>query len=150
MTAAPLPVRAGAMDDSRAAVIALKRGQYLLAAGMFTRAIESGRLSNKQLATAYVGRGICLHRLEEYALAVVDYDQAIRLEPKYARAYYQRGRAFKLMGRLERAVEDFSTAIRLNRKLYMAYLHRAVVYYKLGKKDEFRADWKTFKELTGR
>ncbi len=44
--------------------------------------------------------------------AIADLDEAIRLDPLYARAYVERGLAFQDKGDLERAIADHSEAIR--------------------------------------
>ena len=47
-------------------------------------------------------------------MAIADYTEAIRLDPKYAKAYNNRGAAYKAKGQHDRATSDFTEAIRLN------------------------------------
>ena len=47
---------------------------------------------------------------------MADYDQAIQLNPKYARAYHNRGSAWGNKGDLDRAIADYNQAIRLDLK----------------------------------
>jgi Tfp pilus assembly protein PilF len=46
--------------------------------------------------------------------ALTDLDEAIRLDPKYARAYLHRGRAYQALNDRTRAQADFQTAGRLD------------------------------------
>ena len=55
-----------------------------------TRAITSGRWRGANLARAYNSRGYAYDDKGEYDRAIDDYDQAIKLDPKYAAAYRNR------------------------------------------------------------
>ena len=46
--------------------------------------------------------------------AIKDYDEAIRLDPRYVKAYYSRGFVFNRLERPLRAIEDFNQAILLD------------------------------------
>ena len=52
---------------------------------------------------------------------MADYDQAIQLNPKYARAYHNRGSAWGNKGDLDRAIADYNQAIRLDPKDVKSY-----------------------------
>ena len=47
---------------------------------------------------------------EQYNQAIVDFDEAIRLDPEYANAYYNRGIAYGNLGQQELADRDFARA----------------------------------------
>ena len=49
---------------------------------------------------------------EQYNQAIVDFDEAIRLDPQYANAYYNRGRAYRKRGLYEQAILDFDAYIK--------------------------------------
>ena len=53
-------------------------------------------------------------RLDE---AVAEYDEAIRLDPRYAKAYGNRGVVYTALGQHQRAIQDFDEAIRLDPQL---------------------------------
>ena len=42
-----------------------------------------------------------------YNLAIYDYDEAIRLDPEYAKAYNNRGLTYQSLGKVEEAERDF-------------------------------------------
>ena len=62
----------------------------------------------------YCSRGLAWSLKKEYDIAIIDYDEAIRLEPKLALAYHNRGIAWLAKGQYDRAIKDFDQAIRLN------------------------------------
>ena len=43
-------------------------------------------------------------------MAIADYNQAIKLNPKYANAYYNRGLTYKAKRNIEKAISDFEKA----------------------------------------
>ena len=62
---------------------------------------------------------------KEYDKAIADYDEAIRLDPKYAVAYHNRGNAWYLKHEYDKAIADYGEAIRLEPKYASAYNMRA-------------------------
>jgi tetratricopeptide (TPR) repeat protein len=82
---------------------------------------------NQQLnASDYFLRGLGKSERGDYRGAIVDYDQAISLNPKYDLAFNNRGllRQNKLND-VQGALSDFNQAISLNPKYALAYFHRA-------------------------
>ena len=61
-------------------------------------------------------------------LAIANFSEAIRLDPKFTLAYNNRGLAYCMKGKLDNAIADFSEAIRLDPKLALAYNRRADAY----------------------
>src|SRR5207248_2308850 len=53
---------------------------------------------------------------KDFARAIKDYDEAIRLDPKFADAYHNRGSAWSDRKDFDRAIRDFDEAIRLDPK----------------------------------
>jgi tetratricopeptide (TPR) repeat protein len=72
---------------------------------------------------------------------IVDYTEAIRLDPNDATAYYRRGMAYKEKGDYDRAIADFTEAIRLNPNGYRAYVDRGMAYGGKGDYDRAIADF---------
>ena len=65
---------------------------------------------------------------EEISLekTMADYNEAIRLNPNFAKAYYHRGLLHYQNQEYQTAKEDFHRAIQLNNKYTLAYLHIAI------------------------
>jgi tetratricopeptide (TPR) repeat protein len=94
-----------------------------------TRAANSGRWQGHDLAIIYYNRGIEYARKSDYDRAISDYNEAIRLDPKYAFAYYNRGLVYNDQKNYDRAISDYNEAIRLDPKYAFAYYNRGLVYY---------------------
>ena len=74
---------------------------------------------------------------KEYAKAIAEYDDAIRLDPLLAGAYCGRGLAWLERKEYARAMADYNEAIRLDRRSTSAYCNRAAAW--LEKKDYDKA-----------
>lgn len=88
-----------------------------------TAVIESG--APQGLVAAFNNRGNVHLSNRNYDRAIDDYNEAIRLDPKYAIAFNNRGLAYQRKGETDRAIEDFGEAIRLNPAYAMAFANRA-------------------------
>jgi tetratricopeptide (TPR) repeat protein len=66
-----------------------------------------------ETAEAYLIRGDSFSANKDYGQAIMDYDQAIRLNPAYAEAYNNRGYAYYWSGDATQAIADYSRAIEL-------------------------------------
>ena len=62
----------------------------------------------------WLKEGFTLNALKRYEEALAAYDQAIRLDPNYAKAYNGKGVALRDLKRYEEALAAFEHAIRLN------------------------------------
>src|SRR6266436_1283099 len=93
-----------------------------------TAVIKSGGLTRQGLVGAYTSRGNAHLNDRNYDRAIDDYNETIRLDPKYATGYYNRGLVYLRKGRLDSAIEDFDAAIRLNPKYTSAFINRALAY----------------------
>ena len=60
-----------------------------------TTVIQSEKLSNNDLASAFYNRGLAYYAKGQHDRAIQDYDQAIKLKPSYADAFNNRGVAYK-------------------------------------------------------
>jgi tetratricopeptide (TPR) repeat protein len=62
----------------------------------------------------FLFRGQSYFNEGKYDLAIADYDQAIRLDPKDADYYNDRGLAYYAKGDYDRAIADFQQVLRIN------------------------------------
>lgn len=63
---------------------------------------------------AYRNRGLVHQRRGDYGRALLEFDQAVRADPRYASARYSRGEAHLQMRNYELAVRDYDAAVELN------------------------------------
>ena len=89
-----------------------------------SRAIASGDFKGDRLAALYRDRGRFYYYSAKFDLAIADFREAIRLNPKDASVYIERGNIYRDNGNVEGAVADFSDAIRIAPTEALAYAHR--------------------------
>ncbi|MGH7767966.1 MAG: tetratricopeptide repeat protein [Candidatus Binatia bacterium] len=100
-----------------------------------TRAINSGRLSDKNLSTALNNRGIAHIIRGNLDSAIYDFTQSIRLSPNEPGGFHNRAQAYFTKKDYDRALNDYQSAARIDPKGTDA---RAVglVYFYLGRMAE--------------
>jgi Flp pilus assembly protein TadD len=88
-------------------------------------------------AKAHFDKGQLFMGRSEWDIAILEFNDAIRLDPNYAEAYRRRGLAYRNKKDYDRAIADYNQAIQLNPSDDIAYNNRGNVYY--DKKDYDRA-----------
>ena len=74
------------------------------------------------------GRGLAAFEKGDYAQALVDFDEAIRLDPNHSEARRWRGDALLNQGEFDKALSAYEDAIRLDPKNAMAYFTRGMTW----------------------
>jgi tetratricopeptide (TPR) repeat protein len=92
--------------------------------------IKAGRDKGEKLAEAFNSRGVAYRLKGEWDRAIQDYNQAVKLDPKFASAFNNRGVAYDKKGEYDRAIHDYEQAIKL-KPSPEAYFNRGNAY--LGK-----------------
>ena len=92
-------------------------------------------------------QGKVAFRRGDFDLAIRYFDEAIRLDPKYAKAYNNRGYTYTLKGEFDKAIADLTEAIQLNPNLAQAYCNRGLAYRAKGDTTKAEADFARAKEL---
>lgn len=108
-----LPGLAAPKDFIRAGNQAARDGQMLEAVTHYTTAIDSGQLSAGNLAVALANRGAAQDDLGKTALAIKDFNRAIKADPTYDPAYYNRSFALEKQKNLRAAYQDMRKALSL-------------------------------------
>jgi hypothetical protein len=72
-------------------------------------------------AKSYYDRGETFRSRGDYATAIAEYTQAIRLNPDYKSAYFNRGWAYNKIKDYDRAIADYTQAIRIKSDYATAY-----------------------------
>jgi len=82
----------------------------------------------KDLAGAYLNRGIAREDKEDFDGSISDLNLALKFNPEYSDAYNERGIAWHDKGDLEAAMIDYTRAIDLDGKNAKAYINRGNVW----------------------
>jgi tetratricopeptide (TPR) repeat protein len=100
-----------------------------------TALIQSGNESSENVVSAFYNRGVAYKHKGQYALAIQDYNQVIRLKPDDEDAFNARGNAYYDRGQHDLAMRDYDEAIRLNPNDENVFNSRGIAYYSLGQYD---------------
>lgn len=112
-TASAAPAWADARADFQTAFAAKRAGNLDQAIRFYTKVIESGEFSGKNLAITYYNRGDVYDDQRRFNRAIADYTRAMELRANYADAYGNRGVTYEKMGRRKKAVADYRQAVRI-------------------------------------
>lgn len=108
-----------------------------------TAAIDSGKLSGRDLALAHFYRGVEWMNKADHDRAIADYTAAIGIDPKFPDAYHNRGTAWADKGEPDRAIADFDAALHLNPQDAGVFHSRAVEWTVKGDYARAIADYDT-------
>ncbi len=103
-----------------------------LRVGGCTALIRSGDYSGTELGFVYNNRGIAYYDLGEYAQAIENYDQSLRIDANDADYYNNRGNAYAKLEEYARAIADYDQALQLNPGNAITYNGRGAAYRQLG------------------
>ncbi len=114
----------------------LAQGRQLLREGKTKEALAALNLAieaDADNAEAFTTRGVAYFELKEYANALLDYQQALKLNPNAYRPYYNRALLKTAQGDIQSALSDYSEAIRLapdtaRRATSETYLNRGQLF----------------------
>lgn len=87
-------------------------------------------------ARSYVNLGNASFVKSNIDMAISDYNEAIRLNPKSAVAYEERGLAYVMKMDLDKAIDNFSESILLNPTNAITYCERGGIYDAKGEHDD--------------
>lgn len=93
-----------------------------------TRAIASGGLTPDNQAVAFCDRGTGYQLKRQTALALADFDEAVRLEPEAVTVHICRGDAEIMRDAFDKAIEHYDQEIAHDANSHGAYVGRGVAY----------------------
>ncbi len=106
-----------------------------------SRLIRSGGESTENRAIAYYNRAIHYDRIKDPDNAIRDYDESLRLNPRYASAYYNRGNIYRNKKDHKKAIADYDQALRFNPQHANAYNNRGNSYKDIGNLQQAISDY---------
>ena len=83
-----------------------------------TAVIQSGKNTGVSLSLAFAYRGVAYSHKKDYAAAIADYTESIRLNPNDAVNYQRRGHAYMDIKNSDRAFADYTQMIRIEPTAY--------------------------------
>ena len=101
-----------AVAQSQADICRSGEGKTAIAA--CTAVIHSGHATKAELYRAYYDRGVLYRDRKQHTLAVRDFTQAMRLDPKNSDAVLNRGVSYGALGQYRRSIRDYTAAIELD------------------------------------
>lgn len=113
------------LENSRRA---FERGDFDGAISYCTAALQA---NPKLPAVIYTNRGIAYVRKNNREMAISDFDEAIRVDPKNARAYFNRAYVRGDEGKHREALNDYNEAIRCDAAYASAYYNRGETYLEM-------------------
>ena len=75
--------------------------------------------------------GFALHKQGHLSAAVINYEQAIFIDPKFVFAHNNLGNVFKDLGKFNEAISKYQDSIKLNPNYAEAYYNQGLVYKKI-------------------
>jgi tetratricopeptide (TPR) repeat protein len=97
--------------------------------------------SHNRQALYYYRTGVRLYQKAKMKEALVQLDEAVKLDPKCAEFYFRRGDCFLELDKLNDAYSDFTRAIQLDPRHFPAFKRRARLSYERGKFDDALKDY---------
>jgi len=105
-----------------------------------TRILQSNPAKDAKTA-AFHHRGVGFLLKQDFDRAIVEFNEALKIDPTYKRSLNSRGNAWKGKGELELALADYNEAIRVDPAFSFPYNGRASVWYNKGEWDRAIADY---------
>lgn len=100
---------------------------------------ESDLLQDQSVS--YREEGYKLQSAGDYARAIICYQKAIGLNPRYVECHNDLGVVYEAMGLYDRAVQEYEESLKLNNTYLPAYTNLAFLYEKQGNIKEAAYNW---------
>lgn len=101
-----------------------------------------------RISDVHYQNGLTLFRKNLFREAILEFDEAIKINQSNRSAYNDRGLSYGYLGNHEMAITDLTTAIELDPKQVGAYATRGIEFTRLEKYSEAIADFTTAIDIT--
>jgi tetratricopeptide (TPR) repeat protein len=106
-----------------------------------TRILQSGNPAKDAKVAAIHHRGVGYLLKQDFDRAILEFNEALKIDPATKRSLNSRGNAWKGKGELDLALADYNEAIRVDPAFSFPYNGRASVWYNKGEWDRAIADY---------
>ena len=106
-----------------------------------TAALEKGGIQGETLSITLSNRGLGYLRNKEYDKSIIDFSEALLINPKNPYAFNSRGEAWREKGNLERALADFAESLNVDSTFTAAYYNRGVTFERQNNPTAARAEY---------
>lgn len=118
-----------------------QRARYLAILGFFLYLADKNADAKQKLKEAlsysaadfvvYWVRGLIMEDERDWNSAIIEFTEAIRIQPKFVHSYNERGSMYFKLNRDKSAIDDFSKAVELKPSFVHALVNLGVLYYRL-------------------
>ena len=124
-----LPLRAQTPNDCYQATLKTDDREIIR---VCTAALEKGGIQGETLSITLSNRGLGYLRNKEYDKSIIDFSEALLINPKNPYAFNSRGEAWREKGNFERAHADFAESLNVDSGFTAAYYNRGLTFERQG------------------
>ncbi len=115
--------------------------QQKLSTYLANHAVINQRFTTAQKAVTFSNQGSIKLQKADYKGAIVDFNQAIKLNTNLPQAYLGLGISYSKIGNKQQAIQNYNQALKFNGNFADAYFSRGQTYYEIGNRQQAIADY---------
>jgi tellurium resistance protein TerD len=115
--------------------------QQKLSTYLANHAVINQRFTTAQKAVTFSNQGSMKLQKADYKGAIVDFNQAIKLNTNLPQAYLGLGISYSKIGNKQQAIQNYNQALKFNGNFADAYFSRGQTYYEIGNRQQAIADY---------
>ncbi|MGE0341089.1 MAG: tetratricopeptide repeat protein [Xanthobacteraceae bacterium] len=146
LSAAALPAAAQTPEDCFQAT--LKTDDQAIIR-ICTQALDRGGLNDRTRSITLSNRGLGYLRSKDFDKSIIDFSEALLIDPKNAFSFNFRGEAWREKGNFDRALADFEDALGVDPGFTAAFYNRGLTYERQGNPTAARAEYQRAIDLKG-
>ncbi len=106
-----------------------------------TQALDRGGLDDRTRSITLSNRGLGYLRSKDYDKSIIDFSEALLINPKNAFSFNFRGEAWREKGNFDRALADFEDALEIDAGFTAALYNRGLTFERQGNPTAARAEY---------